>query len=302
MLFIDTRAIIEEKSLEEVAIVKEMIIQKLAEIERSENIKILHAVESGSRAWGFPSPDSDYDVRFIYVRNPEFYLKLEKTRDVIEMPINDMLDINGWDLNKALRLLHGSNPTLFEWMSSPVVYRQTEFIDQLRPIMDDYFSCKSGLYHYLSMAEGNYRDYLKGDMVRAKKYFYVLRPILACKWILRTHTKPPMLFSELADVELDDALKPAVEKLLDLKMNVPEIKEIPRVDEINAYLDRTIAELKAEIAAFPAEHRADWAPLNKLFLETMASNIQPLTDDEKIDLVAKDILRRFKPAFKKLAE
>ena len=266
------RAIIEEKSLKEVAIVKELIVQKLAEIEKTENIKILHAVESGSRAWGFPSPDSDYDVRFIYVRNPEFYLKLEKTRDVIELPINDMLDINGWDLNKTLRLLHSSNPTLFEWMSSPVVYRQTEFIDQLRPIMDNYFSCKSGLYHYLSMAEGNFREYLKGDMVRAKKYFYVLRPILACKWILRTHTKPPMLFSELADVELDETLKPAVERLLDLKMNAPEIKEIPRVDEINAYLDRTIEELKVEIAAFPAEHRADWAPLNELFLKTISSS------------------------------
>ena len=250
---------------------RELILQKLEEIERKENIKILHAVESGSRAWGFPSPDSDYDVRFIYVRNPEFYLKLEKTRDVIELPINDMLDINGWDLNKTLRLLYSSNPTLFEWMSSPVVYRQTDFIDQLRPIMDNYFSCKSGLYHYLSMAEGNYRDYLKGDMVRAKKYFYVLRPILACKWILRTHTKPPMQFSKLVNAELEDALKPVVERLLDLKMNAPEIKEIPRVEEINVYLDRAIGALKNEIAAFPAEHRADWEPLNRFFLDTLAA-------------------------------
>ena len=251
---------------------KELIIEKLDEIEQTEGIKILHAVESGSRAWGFPSPDSDYDVRFIYVRKPEFYLKLEKTRDVVELPINDMLDINGWDLSKTLQLLHSSNPTLFEWMSSPVVYRQTDFIDQLRPIMDQYFSCKSGLYHYLSMAEGNYREYLKGETVRAKKYFYVLRPVLACKWILRTHTKPPMLFRELVDAELDEALKPAVERLLDLKMNAPEIKEIPRVSELNDYLDRAIGELKVEIAAYPAEHRASWEPLNKFFLKTLSSH------------------------------
>ena len=250
---------------------RDLIIQKLKEIEQTQNIRILHAVESGSRAWGFPSPDSDYDVRFIYVRPPEFYLKLEKTRDVIELPINDMLDINGWDLNKALRLLHSSNPTLFEWMSSPVIYHQTEFIDQLQPIMDQYFSCKSGLYHYLSMADGNYRDYLKGDIVRAKKYFYVLRPILACKWILRTHTKPPMLFSELAEAELDDALKPAVNRLLDIKMNTPEVKEIPRVCEINDYLDQSIENLRNEIAIFNIEHRADWAPLNELFLKTVSS-------------------------------
>ena len=249
---------------------RDLIIQKLKEIEQTENIRILHAVESGSRAWGFPSPDSDYDVRFIYVRPPEFYLKLEKTRDVIELPINDMLDINGWDLNKTLRLLHSSNPTLFEWMSSPVIYRQTEFIDQLRPMMDTYFSCKSGLYHYLSMAERNYKEFLQGDSVKVKKYFYVLRPILACKWILRTHTKPPMLFSQLADAELEDSLKPVVDQLLDLKMNTPEIKQIPRVAEINDYLDRTIEKLKAEIAVFPAEHQPDWAPLNQLFLQTLS--------------------------------
>lgn len=246
-----------------------LIAEKLLQIEYEEDIRILHAVESGSRAWGFPSPDSDYDVRFIYVRKPEYYLKLEKTRDVIELPINDMLDINGWDLNKTLRLLHSSNPTLFEWMSSPIVYRQTEFLDRLNPILDNYFSCKSGLHHYFSMAEGNYRDYLKTDTVKVKKYFYVLRPILACKWILHKQTKPPMLFNELMDSELDDTLKPVVEKLIDIKMNTPEIKEIPKVDEIDLYLVETMSVLKEEIFAYPGESHGDWEPLNKLFLETL---------------------------------
>lgn len=250
-------------------IMNELIIEKLAQIEREEDVRILYAVESGSRAWGFPSPDSDYDVRFIYVRKPEYYLKLEKTRDVIELPINDMLDINGWDLNKTLRLLHSSNPTLFEWMSSPIVYRQTDFIGRLSPIMDNYFSCKSGLHHYLSMAEGNYREYLKGDMVRAKKYFYVLRPVLACKWILHRHTKPPMLFRKLMDSELEESLMPVVEHLLDLKMNAPEIKEIPKVEEINRYLDKTINTVRQDIFAYPGGHRPDWTSLNELFLETV---------------------------------
>lgn len=247
----------------------DLIVEKLAQIEREEDVKILHAVESGSRAWGFPSPDSDYDVRFIYVRKPEYYLKLEKTRDVIELPINDTLDINGWDLNKTLRLLHGSNPTLFEWMSSPIVYRQTDFIDRLSPILDSYFSCKSGLHHYLSMAEGNYRDYLKSDMVKIKKYFYVLRPVLACKWILHKQTKPPMLFSALMESELEPSLKPVVKHLLDIKMNAPETKEIPKIEEINNYLDEVTASVHEEIFAYPGEHRADWAPLNELFLETV---------------------------------
>lgn len=280
----------------------ELIREKLAEIEKDEGIRILHAVESGSRAWGFPSPDSDYDVRFIYVRAPEFYLKLEKTRDVIELPINDMLDINGWDLNKALQLLHSSNPTLFEWMSSPVIYRQTEFIDQLRPIMDRYFSCKSGLYHYLSMAERNYKEFLQSNDVKVKKYFYVLRPVLACKWILHKKNNPPMLFAELVESELEDRLKPAVQRLLDIKMNTPEIKTVPRVDEINDYIVMTIDELKHEIAAFPAEHRAEWAPLNQLFLQTLLDSTTPISDDERVDIAAESVLRRYKVAFQELAK
>lgn len=248
---------------------KDLIMQKLTEIEQKKDILILHAVESGSRAWGFPSPDSDYDVRFIYVRRPEFYLKLEKTRDVIELPINDMLDINGWDIRKTLQLLHSSNPTLFEWMNSPVIYRQTDFADVIRPYLDQYFSCKSGLYHYLSMAEGNYREYLKSDMVRAKKYFYVLRPILACKWILHKGTRPPMLFRELMDSELEDSLKETVEKLLDLKMNAPEVKLIPRVDVLNQYLDKTIQEVKDQIARVPYDKYSDWKALDRLFIDIL---------------------------------
>ena len=144
---------------------------KLREIEETENVRILLAVESGSRAWGFASPDSDYDVRFIYVRPKNDYLRLETIRDVIELPIDDVLDINGWDLQKTLRLLYKSNPTLFEWFSSPIVYAQTEFADKFRKIMNEYFSTKRGIYHYINMAAGNYREYLKRDMVKAKKYF-----------------------------------------------------------------------------------------------------------------------------------
>ena len=153
------------------------IKEKLIEIEKRENIKILHCVESGSRAWGFPSPDSDYDVRFIYVRAKEYYLRLNKTRDVIEWQLDETLDINGWDLQKMLRLLHGSNPTVFEWKNSPIVYKTSDEWKSVSDVIDDYFNAKSGIYHYLSMAKTNYREYLKGDMVRLKKYFYVLRPI-----------------------------------------------------------------------------------------------------------------------------
>ena len=223
---------------------RKVISEKLQQIEIQENVRILHAVESGSRAWGFASPDSDFDVRFIYVRPRDFYLKLERTRDVLEFPINDLLDINGWDLQKALRLLHRSNPTLLEWFRSPVVYKETDFSHEFIPLMQNYFSSKRGLYHYLSMADGNYREYLRGEMVRAKKYFYVLRPLLACRWILRTNTPPPMLFSELAAADLPAHLNEFVQELLRIKMEVPEMKLIPRVNEINAFIEEELPRIK----------------------------------------------------------
>ena len=248
---------------------RQIILNKLNEIEKTENIRILLAVESGSRAWGFASPDSDYDVRFIYVRPRDAYLRLEKHRDVIELPIEGELDVNGWDLDKTLRLLHGSNPTLFEWFSSPIVYRETAFADEFRAVMQKYFLSKRGLSHYLSMASRNYREYLKGEMVKAKKYFYVLRPVLACRWILDKGTPPPMLFSELMEAALDPALLPDVNQLLDLKMNEPEIKVIPKIESINHYLDSNIEEDRSRIVQLPEEASPGWEELDRLFLSQL---------------------------------
>lgn len=246
---------------------RKVIVEELKEIEARENVRILHAVESGSRAWGFASPDSDYDVRFIYVRPREFYLKLERTRDVLEYPINDLLDINGWDLQKALRLLHRSNPSLFEWFKSPIIYQQTAFSNEFTAMMEKYFLKKSGLYHYLNMANGNYREYLRGEQVKAKKYFYVLRPILACNWILRTNTPPPMLFSELVDAELPRELMVPVRDLLRIKMEVPELKLIPRVNVINSYIESELPRICEEIKELPEEKLHGYDELNEMFFK-----------------------------------
>jgi predicted nucleotidyltransferase len=245
------------------------IIEKLNEIERAENITILHAVESGSRAWGFASPDSDYDVRFFYVRPKEFYLRLEKKRNVLECPISGDLDINGWDIDKTLRLLHASNPTLFEWSNSPIVYKTTDFFETLLPVIGEYFVPRSGLWHYLSMAEGNYRTYLKADMVKAKKYFYVIRPLLECRWILERRTPPPMLFSELVETQLEAGLKPVVEDLLTLKMSTPEVGEVPRIASLNDYIERDLHSIRTQIEALPKASQQTWEPLNMLFLSAL---------------------------------
>lgn len=250
-------------------IIQEIIPAKLKEIESRENIRIIHCVESGSRAWGFASPDSDYDVRFIYVRPPEYYLRLDKTRDVIEWQLDDTLDINGWDLQKALRLLHGSNPTLFEWNNSPIVYKTTSEWAEISTVIDHFFRKKAGLYHYLSTAKKNYREYLKDDLVKLKKYFYVLRPILACRWILEKQTPPPMRFSELANACLDQALVPAVNDLLRLKMQTPELGLGPRIGVINDYLDASIEEVDQLIRTIPSDEKVTWDELNCLFLKAV---------------------------------
>lgn len=248
---------------------EKLIKSKLKEIEEKENIRILHCVESGSRAWGFASPDSDYDVRFIYVRPEEFYLRLDKTRDVIEWQLDDTLDINGWDISKALTLLHKSNPTLFEWNSSPIVYKTTGQWKRISDIINRYFVAKAGLYHYLSTAKGNYREYLKGETVRLKKYFYVLRPLLACKWILAEGTPPPMLFSTLMDKYLEEAVVPDVKNLLNLKMSEPEISEGKRLDRVNGYIERSIQEIEEKIRLLPAARNDGWDELNEIFLSLL---------------------------------
>ena len=250
-------------------IVQEIIPAKLKEIEARENIRVIHCVESGSSAWGFASPDSDYDVRFIYVRPIEYYLRLDKTRDVIEWQLDDTLDINGWDLQKALRLLHSSNPTLFEWNNSPIVYKTTPEWAEISAIIGHFFQKKAGLYHYLSTAKKNYREYLKGDMVKPKKYLNVLRPILACRWILEKQTPPPMLFSELADACLDEDLVPAVSDLLRLKMETPEMGLGPRIDVINDYLDASIDEVDQLIQTLPGDERITWDELNHIFMDIL---------------------------------
>mgnify|MGYP001860141024 CR=1 FL=1 len=244
----------------------DIIKQKICEIEEKEQVKIIYATESGSRAWGFVSPNSDYDVRFIYIRKPEFYLKLEKTKDFIEYEINDIFDINGWDISKTLKLLHSSNPTLFEWANSPYIYKKTEEWTLVQNIMNDYFLSKKALNHYLSTAKNQYNRYLKDDIVKLKKYFYILRPILACKWILNEKTPPPMLFAELVNTQLEKDLKSIVENLVQKKINSQETELIPKIQILNEYIEENFIKLNTIINNVPKSKNNNYKQLNDLFL------------------------------------
>lgn len=222
------------------------ILKALSDISGEENVSILYACESGSRAWGFASPDSDYDVRFLYLRPTEDYLRLRRKRDVIERPISEDLDVSGWDLGKALLLLQKSNPPLLEWLRSPIVYRERkEFIGLMRELSEEFYSPVSCRYHYLHMAEGNFREYLKMDQVRTKKYFYVLRPLLACRWIERERGPIPMEFEKLVERTVDTQnLREAIADLLTLKKQSGELADGPRITVISDFLESEIIRLR----------------------------------------------------------
>ena len=249
---------------------EDIIREKLKEIEEKENVRIIMAVESGSRAWGFASPDSDYDVRFIYVRKPEDYLKLEKTRDVIEWQLDDVLDISGWDLRKALQLLHDSNPSIFEWCASPIVYKGSDAFEEMKKIRTDYYSRKKNLYHYWHMANSNYQTYLQGEKVRIKKYFYVIRPLLAAKWVVDRKTQPPMLFSKLLESELPFELRGIIDKLLDMKQKMPEMGLASKIKELDDFIDAELEKVK-KAADEEETVKRDWDLLNEFFYRQVMS-------------------------------
>lgn len=254
----------------------DIIQAKLVDIEERHGVKILYAVESGSRAWGFPSKDSDYDVRFIYIQSPEWYLSIDpqgigEKRDVIEEPINDLLDISGWEITKALRLFRKNNPPLLEWLRSPIIYYQKySFVEHIRSLESEVYYPNSMLHHYLNMAKNNYREYLQGTEVRIKKYFYVLRPILACMWIEKYNQTPPIRFQELMEEILPDGeLKRAVDHLLERKLAGDELDLEPRIHVINHFIENEIPRLEDYVASLNVEVNDPTEQLDELFRSTL---------------------------------
>lgn len=219
--------------------VRSEILRRLAAAEHEHSVRVLYACESGSRAWGFASPDSDYDVRFIYVREADWYLSfdVERRRDVIEYPITDEIDCGGWDVRKALYLFTRTNGALLEWLHSPIVYlEEGPFAASLRDLAPKAFNSSALCYHYSHMARGNAREYLLGDEVRLKKYFYVLRPLLAIRYIEQGLGIPPVAFLRLVEAVAPMELRPSIDGLLELKRNTDELGVGPAIPEINAFI------------------------------------------------------------------
>ncbi len=234
---------------------KRFIQEQLQALEREHDVKILYASEAGSRAWGFESKDSDYDVRFIYIRPMHTYLKIDKIRDVIEKP-GPVFDIAGWDILKTFHLFRKGNPPLIEWLNSPIVYHkelnQELAVDEiLRDLIPHFFDAKSQIYHYLHMAHRNWKEYLQGQTVWTKKYFYVLRPMLACSWVEMYNNPSPVQFDELwlnkekltdgrYSLEFHDALTEAIVRLIKRKREGDELSSGPSVPVLHQFLESEI--------------------------------------------------------------
>lgn len=252
--------------------VRTAIEARLAQIEAAEGVTIFYACESGSRAWGFPSADSDYDVRFLYLHPRDWYLSinLERKRDVIERPIDGDLDLSGWDLRKALGLMRKSNPPLLEWLRSPIVYRASHGLAAaLRDRVPHCYSPRASAYHYLHMARGNYESYLQEERVQPKRYFYVLRPLMAVEWIQQDRGPVPMAFEALVEAVVDNAaLRQAIDALLARKRAGEELDEGPRLPAIHAFIERELERWDGHRFTQPAP-KPPVEPLNALFRDAL---------------------------------
>lgn len=245
----------------------------LYHIEKEHEVKILLAVESGSRAWGFESKDSDWDVRFIYIHKPEWYFKVEQQRDTIEYVYNDRLDMVGWDLKKALSLLYKSNPSILEWLHSPIIYRCEDYFSQrLATVEDNYFNPIKLMYHYNHIYKKHNQRYLQQEGYPMKRFLYYLRGILACKWIEQKMTLPPVSFMELVDATVEDKIIVAkIEDLIQIKRGDKEC-DINVVDESlvayarhwDEYFEQKIDSFRPEVKPVSTE------PLDTILFDMVA--------------------------------
>ncbi len=242
------------------------ILRRLRKTEEQEGVRILMAIESGSRAWGFASPNSDYDVRFIYSREKDWYVAVdfEEKRDVIEYGITDEIDLSGWDVRKALRLFWKSNPAFVEWIQSPFSYMNSGcFKEAALRLLPDIYSIDKGIYHYRSMAKTNYRGYLRADFVPLKKYFYVLRPLLSIKWLETKKSVAPIEFHCLLELLDDRSVLQAVDELLEKKKSMEEMALAPAIPILNNFIESELNRLES-FHLIRSERETGMSQLNEL--------------------------------------
>lgn len=259
------------------------IREELRCIESANDVVILYAAESGSRAWGFASGDSDFDVRFIYVHKPSWYLMLAPKKDVIKDSYKD-LDLSGWDLQKALKLFRKNNPPLLEWLNSPIVYKNVHDVaGQLREWKHPYFSQRTSIHCYLSLAKSEYNDIrLEGNRVSIKKYLYVLRSLFACSYVNSIRTWPPMQIQKLMQVAMppDEDIRRSVELILEQKRNSEtEMVYTDRLKRLDYYIEVEMDRFESITDTYEKDEKPiDWNLLNDLFRITLDKVFYPVKE------------------------
>jgi predicted nucleotidyltransferase len=247
--------------------IKRCILEKLDETERVNDVKIILAVESGSRGWGFASQNSDYDARFIYVRKLDWYLSVDVGKDFIGFDPDPVFDMQGWDIRKALGLLKRSNASIFEWLSSPVRYKANlELTELLKGFAEIYFDKAKCLQHYISIARNSLKLIESSEMAKLKKYFYCLRPLACCQYIIEKEKIPPMEYAKvLADVKMDSGIADEISKLLDMKKATNEDLLIVRNQILIGYMKSLLEELEKEVEKRRRDPKKDSAVLDEFF-------------------------------------
>lgn len=235
------------------------IRDELRRIERERRVRVLYAAESGSRAWGFASRDSDYDVRFIYEHGQG--VAEGEGPEVVEEQVDEHIDICGWNVARTMALLKASNPSLLGWLRSPVVYEaEPGFALTLGSLAAESFSRERAFQHYLQSAKANAAGYLQGDVMLLKKYLYVLRMLLACRWIERKGDVVPMKFEMLVDELVDEPLlRIHIGVLVARKRAGEEAARAQRVPVVSKFIEDEIARME-RVTRVRAEEQPISAP------------------------------------------
>lgn len=246
-----------------------IVTKRIKEIEAERNCRILFACESGSRAWGFPSPDSDYDARFVYVHSLDWYLQIAERKDTIERMLPDDLDLAGWELRKTLHLFSGCNLALNEWIGSPIFYTDTntDLLRELRTQIPSFFNAKKATYHYLTMAQKIMdAEWSTENRIKIKKLFYILRPLYACRWIAMEHSMPPTHFQKMLSIGIaPEPIENWVRELIHYKTSAIEGEVISIPDFATKWIHSTIEQVLNDAPDIPLPQKnGDVEALNQI--------------------------------------
>lgn len=247
--------------------IKQRIMEKLKETERLHDVKIILAVESGSRGWGFASADSDYDCRFIYVHRKDYYVSVLDRKDFIEYAADPVYDINGWDLQKAVRHIMKSNGVMHEWLYSGVVYvNREELREEMRGLAEKFFNPKAVSYHYLRMAINKYEEIKNEPEARLKKYFYILRPLANIKYIETFGRIPYMEYEKnLTEIRLPDQVLNEIQKLKEIKAGVGETYKIPANRILFEYFESEIRRIDGYLKSMKHQKYVEYEEADRVF-------------------------------------